>query len=90
MAARSWGDHVIARLGAEISFAVFADANGVRFHVVATGVELGADLVGAQFGLDGAGVVEKRGLVANGEDANRLRGAPEQEVAGVKARSGGR
>ena len=65
------GDHFIARLRAEISFAVNADADrvgfhvavsdhehgmhfhllGVRdlgFHVIAAGVELGADSLGAQ------------------------------------------
>ena len=51
--------------------------------MVAAGVELGADLVGAQFGLDGAGVFEQRGFVADREDADLLGGEPERDVAGV-------
>lgn len=74
-------DYFVARFGAEVAFAVFANADGVgfhvpaaddkhgvhfhlfgggdlRFHMVAAGVEFGADLVRAQFGLDGAGVFD--------------------------------
>ena len=51
--------------------------------VVAARVELGADHVGAQFGLNGAGVFDERGFVADGEDAHLIGREPEREVAGV-------
>ena len=79
--------------GAGFHVAVADDEHGVDFHllgvgdlrfdVVAAGVEFGADLVGAQFGLDGAGVFEQRGFVADREDADLLGREPEREVAGV-------
>ena len=37
-------------------------AGDLCFDVIAARVELGADFVGAQFGLDGAGVFEERRL----------------------------
>ena len=93
-------------LGAEIAFAVDADADGVGFHVavaddehgvdfhllgvrdlgfhvIAAGVELGADLMGAEFGLNCAGVFEQRRFVADREDADLFGREPEREVAGV-------
>ena len=46
-------------------------------------VELGADFVGAQFGLNGAGVFEERRFIADRQDADLFRREPEREVAGV-------
>ncbi len=51
--------------------------------MVVAGVEFAADFFGAEFGLDGAGVFDERGFVADGEDADLLGREPEREVAGV-------
>ena len=53
------------------------------FDVIAARVELGADFVGAQFGLNGAGVFEERCFIADRQDADLFRREPEREVAGV-------
>ena len=79
--------------GIGFQVAVSDHEHGVDFHllgggdlgfdVVAARVEFGADFVGAQFGLDGAGVFEERCFVADGQDADLFRREPEREVAGV-------
>jgi hypothetical protein len=51
------------------------------FDGVGAGVEFAADLVGAQFRLDCAGV--KRSFIADGKDADLLGRQPEREVTGV-------
>ena len=61
----------------------FFGAGDLGFDVVAARIEFGADLVRAKFGLDRAGVVEERGVGANREDPDLLRGEPEREIAGI-------
>ena len=53
------------------------------FDVVAAGIELGADLVGAEFGLNCAGVFEERRFIADRQDADLFGREPEREIAGV-------
>ena len=69
------------------------DEHGVDFHLlgrrdlgldlIVAVVELGADLVGAELALNGAGVIDQRRLVADGQNAHLFRREPEREIAGV-------
>jgi hypothetical protein len=51
--------------------------------VVAAGVELTADLLGAELRLNGAGIVAQRRFIADGKDADLLGREPEREISGV-------
>jgi len=53
------------------------------FDVIVARIKLSADFVGAEFGLNGAGVFEERCFLADRQNADLLRGKPEREVAGV-------